>query len=132
MNITQHTIDYFGRDGFYIRRTTKTDCPDCVAGPTGQSISACETCNSQGYIYNYYFVPMRAIISWRKLESRSVMIAAITVDGDCAIGISYDDYSSIDLDNDEFVVDGRLMKLATVIPSDQNSIFMLGLTYSDT
>jgi len=122
-------IEQFGRDGFYIGRTTKTPCTDCIQGPTGQSIEDCETCGGIGYIESTTYLPIRAVISWRKLEERSVMVGGIIVSGDCAVAIKYDDYICINTETDRFFVDNKEMKLSSITPSDNNIIYVLGLVY---
>jgi hypothetical protein len=133
MNAATQAINSIGRDGAYLRRSTRDSCPDCVASPSGgQSIAKCSTCGSTGWLTTYFFIPIRAIISWRKLESKSVMIGAVVVAGDCGIAITYDDFRSINTDTDEFVVDDKVMKLESIVPSDQNALYLLGLVYSET
>ena len=129
-SMAYQALEELGRDGFYVKKETKVDCPDCVLGPTGQSITRCVTCSSEGFITTNYFIPVRAIISWRHLESRSVMIGAIVVQGDCGVAISVDDYNNIDLDNDKFIVDNKEVVLTSVVPSDQNALYLLGFNYA--
>jgi hypothetical protein len=60
------------------------------------------------------------------------MIGAVVVAGDCGVAITYDDFRSINTDTDEFVVDDKVMKLESIVPSDQNALYLLGLIYSET
>jgi len=129
-NAAYAAINKFGRDGFYVKRTIKSECIVCVKGPTGQSIVQCDACNSTGWIYDVFIIPIMSIITWRQLEQRSVMIGAITVDGDCGVAITQDDYMTIDTVNDSYLVDGKEMKLNKTVPSDNNAVYLLGLVYS--
>jgi hypothetical protein len=128
-NAAYDAIDKFGRDGFYIKRVIKSECIQCVKGPTGQSTTQCDACNSTGWVYDVFLIPVMAIISWRQLEQRNVMIGAITVDGDCGVAVTQDDYIGISSE-DTFMVDGKEMKLNKTVPSDNNALYLLGLVYS--
>lgn len=130
-NIVQTAINEFGRDGFYIKRGSRADCTACVSGPDGQITSICSVCNNLGYIETIYYIPIKSIISWRSLENRTVLVGAVQMSGDCGIAISSDDYRSIDINNDEFLIDGKLMKLKKIIPSDQNVVYLLSFVYNE-
>ncbi len=129
INPIYQAIEEFGRDGFYIAKTIKSACLACVQGPTGQSVENCTACDNKGYIESTYYVPIRAIISWRQIEERNVMIGAIVVTGDCAVAITQDDYTGINIASDRFFVDGKELKLAKIVPSDHNVLYVLGLVY---
>ena len=131
MNPSYEAIERLGRDGFYVKKSNKTSCPDCLQGPTGQSIESCDTCNSSGYVENVFYVPIKAIISWQKFESFYVVINSVVTKGDCAVAISADDFSCINQENDTFLVDGKEMILQSVNPSDHHAIYLLGLIYNE-
>jgi hypothetical protein len=130
-NIAQKAINEFGRDGFYIRRSIKTDCTSCISGPDGQTTSTCTVCNNLGYVETVFYIPIQSIISWRTLEERTVLVGAVQMSGDCGIAITADDYKSINIETDEFLIDGKSMKLKKIIPSDQNVVYLLSFIYNE-
>lgn len=133
MNAIQEALKVFARHGAYIKRATKTACTACVQGPTGQSITACSTCGSLGYIETINYVPLFAVISWNRFEENKVMIGAIVTEGNCALLVSKDDMDSINVDVDTFMVDGKHMVIKYTAPcyEDNNVLYLISLVYQD-
>lgn len=133
MNPIQEALRVFGRNGAYIKRSTKAACTACVQGPTGQSITTCTTCGSLGYIETVNYIPILSVISWSRFEENKVMIGAIVTEGNCALLVSKDDMDSINVDADTFMVDGKHMVIKYTSPyyQDNNVLYLISLVYQD-